>query len=326
MIVNILLSCLILLITSIFGTALNGGAVFGSLFYGPDLILFCLQIVILAVFIFISGYGKTFLRIFSLKNTFANFELKTLKDVEKSIIYASKVAAYEAIFFVCIGMVYYYVNWMNIQTLGFQLSLIILSVRNICTIEVLFFCIKAIVRKQMILIMSENESSVETSKKSAKEAVFGLMKFIIYTCAIFGLIIFVIMNYTKNESSVRFGEINTWIDLPSFILIALPSLVLLFTNGLWKEFLAGIKCAFSDKKSNISETHKLENSISTLRYIVLFLSLIILMLGYSAVLTYLDDKSSVGPKMLVATIPCFYAVIINLVLLSVEAKLNHLSE
>ena len=102
--VNILLSCLILLITSIFGTALNGGAVFGSLFYGPDLILFCLQIVILAVFIFISGYGKTFLRIFSLKNTFANFELKTLKDVEKSIIYASKVAAYEAIFFVWHGL------------------------------------------------------------------------------------------------------------------------------------------------------------------------------------------------------------------------------
>ena len=52
----------------------------------------------------------------------------------------------------------------------------------------------------------------------------------------------------------------------------------------------------------------------------------VVMLGYYAVLTYLEDKSSLGPNMMVATIPCFYAVIINLILLSVEARLEHISE
>ena len=50
------------------------------------------------------------------------------------------------------------------------------------------------------------------------------------------------------------------------------------------------------------------------------------MLGYYAVLTYLDNKEVLGPNMMVATIPCFYAVIINLILLSVEARLDHISE
>ena len=141
MIANIFLSVLILLFTSIAGTLVSGGVVFDSLFYLSDLILFCLLIVILGIFIFLSGYGKAFVKIFSSKKTFNKLEVGTLKDIEKSILYASKVAAYEAIFFVCIGTVYYYVNLMNIQTLGAQLSLMILSVRYICSIEVILFCL-----------------------------------------------------------------------------------------------------------------------------------------------------------------------------------------
>lgn len=326
MIVNLLLSGLILLITSIFGTLVSGGVVFDSLFYLSDLILFCLLLVILGIFIFISGYGKAFIKVFSTKKSFEKLEIKTLKEVEKSIIYACKVAAYEAIFFVGIGTGYYYVNWMNTQTLGFQLSLMILSVRYICTIEILLFCMKAIVRKQIILIMSENEAPVETQKKSAKQIALSLIKIIIYTSVIFGLIVFIILNYTSNESTVHFGKIATWMDLPSFILIIIPSLLLLLSNGLLKDFCTGIKSAFTDKKNKISEFHKLENAVSTVRYIVLCLSLIIMMLGYIAVLTYLDNKDALGPNMLLATIPCFYAIIINLILLSVEAKLSHLSE
>ena len=139
MIIEFLLTCLVLLSSSIFGTLASGGAVFDSLFFISDLILFVLLLVILGVFIFIFGYGKPFIKIFTSKKSFNKLELKTLKDIEKSIVYASKVAAYEAIFFVCIGTVYYYVNWMNAQTLGFQLSLMILSLRFICTIEIILF-------------------------------------------------------------------------------------------------------------------------------------------------------------------------------------------
>ncbi len=326
MIIEFLLSCLVLLITSIFGTLVSGGAVFDSLFFISDLILFALLLVILGAFIFISGYGKPFIKIFTTKKSFNKLELKTLKDIEKSIVYASKVAAYEAIFFVCIGTIYYYVNWMNTQTLGFQLSLMILSLRFICTIEIILFSMKAKVKKQIIEFMAEAESKHEVCKNTAKEIIIKLVKVLLVCSIVLGLTVFIIMNYTKNESDIYFGHIETWIDIPSLIQVIVPALLLLLCNGLWEDFFSGIKTLVKDEKINISEKSKLANAISTVRYIVLFSSLIAVMLGYYAVLTYLEDKSSLGPNMMVATIPCFYAVIINLILLSVEARLEHISE
>ncbi len=326
MIVEFLLSCLVLLISSIFGTLVSGGAVFDSLFFISDLILFVLLLVILGAFIFISGYGKPFIKVFTTKKSFNKLELKSLTDIEKSIIYASKVAAYEAIFFVCIGTVYYYVNWMNAQTLGFQLSLMILSLRFICTIEIILFSMKAKVKKQIIEFMAEAESKHKACKNTAKEIIIKLVKVLLVCSIVLGLTVFIIMNYTKNESDIYFGHIETWIDIPSLIQVIVPALLLLLCNGLWEDFFSGIKTLVKDEKINISEKSKLANAVSTVRYIVLFSSLIAAMLGYYAVLTYLEDKSSLGPNMMVATIPCFYAVIINLILLSVEARLEHISE
>lgn len=326
MIIEFLLTCLVLLSSSIFGTLASGGAVFDSLFFISDLILFVLLLVILGVFIFIFGYGKPFIKIFTSKKSFNKLELKTLKDIEKSIVYASKVAAYEAIFFVCIGTVYYYVNWMNTQTLGFQLSLMILSLRFICTIEIILFSMKAKVKKQIIEFMAEAESNNETSKKTVKDVILNLLKIVIVFAVLFGLVVFVIMNYTKNESEIYFGNILTWLDLPSLIFVIVPALLLLLCNGLWKDFFSGIKSVIKGERKNISEKSRLANAVSVVRYIVLFSSLIAVMLGYYAVLTYLDNKETLGPNMMVATIPCFYAVIINLILLSVEARLDHISE
>lgn len=326
MIIEFLLSCLVLLISSIFATLVSGGVVFDITFYLADFILFALLLVILGVFIFISGYGKSFIKIFTSKKSFNKLELKTLKDIEKSIVYASKVAAYEAIFFVCIGTVYYYVNWMNTQTLGFQLSLMILSLKYICMTEILLFSMKAKVKKQIIEFMAEAESKHEACKRTAKEIIIKLTKALLVFAIVLALAVFVIMNYTKNESEIHFGKIETWLDLPSLILVIVPALLLLLCNGLWKDFFSGIKALAKDEKINVSEKYRFENVFSTVRYIVLALSLIAAMQGYYAVLTYLDNKAALGPNMMIATIPCFYAVIINLILLSVEAKLEHISE
>ena len=114
--------------------------------------------------------------------------------------------------------------------------------------------------------------------------------------------------------------------MPSLIFLIVPALLLLLCNGLWKDFFSGIKSVIKGERKNVSEKSRFANAVSTVRYIVLFSSLIVVMLGYYAVLTYLDNKAALGPNMMIATIPCFYAVIINLILLSVEAKLEHISE
>ena len=75
MIIEFFLTCLVLFISSIFGTLVSGGAVFDSMFFISDLILFVLLLVILGVFIFISGYGKPFIKIFTSKKSFNKLEL-----------------------------------------------------------------------------------------------------------------------------------------------------------------------------------------------------------------------------------------------------------
>lgn len=326
MIIEFLLSVLILLIASVFGTLVSGGAVFDMVFFPSDMFLLFLLVLILAGFIFISGYGKAFIKLFSTRKYFDTLELDTLKTIEKSITYASKAAVYEAVFFVCIGTVYYYVNWMNIQTLGFQLSLMILSARYICSIEVILFCLKGNLRKQIIVFMSENENELDNQKKSIKENLISLLKTVLFLVLIIAITVLIIQNYTRNESDVNFALISTWIDLPSIIFILIPVLLLLLSNGLFKDFFTGISSSFSGRKIHISEKNQLVNAISTVRCLILLLGLIMLLLGYYAVLTYLENKASLGANMMIATIPCFYAVIINLVLLSAEAGLDRLSE
>ena len=327
MIIEFLLSCLVLLISSIFGTLISGGVLSDALLlYPSDAILLGLHIVILGVFIFISGYGNVFVKIFLPRKKFSKLELSTLKKIEKSIVYAAKVAAYEAIFFVCIGTVYYYVNWMNTQTLGFQLSLLLLSVRYVCTIEILLFTMKAMIKKRIILFMAETESNNEFCKKSVKEKIVSLIKFLITCAIIFGIAVCITMNYTKNESEFNFGNVGSWVDIPSLILVTIPALLLLLCIGLLNDFFSGIKLVFTGEKISITKKHRLINALSTVRYIVLLSGLLTVVFGYYAVLVYLENKSSLGPNMMVATIPCFYAVIINLILLSVEAKLDHISE
>ena len=180
-----------------------------------------------------------------------------------------------------------------------------------------FICMLSLdvyVKKQIIEFMAEAESNNETSKKTVKDVILNLLKIVIVFAVLFGLVVFVIMNYTKNESEIYFGNISTWLDLPSLIFVIVPALLLLLCNGLWKDFFSGIKSVIKGERKNISEKSRFANAVSVVRYIVLFSSLIAVMLGYYAVLTYLDNKEVLGPNMMVATIPCFYAVIINLIL------------
>jgi len=318
-----LISAFILGLTSFAGTIISGGALFDSTFFSFNLLLFCLLSLILVFFIFISGFTKPFIKIFLTKKHFVKLELAELKQIENALVYTAKVALYEAIFFVCIGTTYYYVNWENTQTLGYQLSLMILAVRYVCSIEILFLSIKAAVKKQIILFMAEDESKDESRKKSALSIAKTLFKTFLFALLIFGLTVFVVQNYTKNESDFDFRTLDTWIDLPSVFLLLVPALLLLLSNGLLKDFISGIKSAVFCRKLNVSEKHKAINALSTARYLILLLALFFVMLGYYAVVTYLEDKSSLGANMQIATVPCFYAVIFNLVLLSVESCLKN---
>lgn len=325
MIFELCISVVILNLNSIFCTYLKGGWIM-DLFYFSEILLLFLILVILAAFIFLSGYSKAFFKIFYTRKKFSALQLYQLKQIETSLDYASKIAAYEAIFFILIGTVFYYINWQHIQTLGFQLSLIIKSAFLVSSIEIILFVLKAKLKNQMILYMSEDEKDGEYAKKPPKQLVLAFFKVFLCIVVIISVAILTVLSYTRNESSFKFSKISSWIDIPSILFLIMPFVLLLFTSGLFKNFFLGIKSAFSNQKLSVSKKLLYINANKCARAVILLTSFTCTLTGYYAVLKHLDFKEAIGTNMMLASVSIFYAIFINLFLLTVESKLEKLSE
>ena len=330
MIKEFLLSTAVLFAASVIGTAARGGDI-GMLFFPSDMLLLSLILVMLGILVFASGHGRAFVRAFSTGKAFEVLGPGQLRKIDKALAFACKAAAYEALFLICIATVYYYVNWMNARTLGYQLSLIILSARFICSIEAVLFCMRGKLRRQTILFMEEKDvpagSGEEASgQEGAGRAAAFLPKLLLSVAAVGGAAALTVLLFTRDESGFAFGRIRTWVDLTSLLLILLPALAFLACGGLCGDFIAGIRGALSGRRTGIPERHRLAGAISTARHLTLLAGLITTLLGYYAVLAHIEDTESLGPAMVHATIPCFYAVILSLLLLHAEARLDCLSE
>ena len=118
MIIEFLLSFLVLGLTAVMCSLTSGGFVWEFL----EPVLLPGIIVILALMIFLSGYGKSFLKIFSSSKRIKEIELSGLKKTEAALNYSFKALALICFFFMIIGGVYFYLNFFDTQTLGPNLA------------------------------------------------------------------------------------------------------------------------------------------------------------------------------------------------------------
>ena len=102
MIIDFLLALIPVLVSSALATAVSGGTFAGVL----DIYDFLTVILTFAILIFLMGYGKAFLKIFSSKKDFAALELKELQEIENSFEVASKILLYSAAFFPTMYFIY----------------------------------------------------------------------------------------------------------------------------------------------------------------------------------------------------------------------------
>ena len=325
MIFEFLISIVVLCLNTFLCTVVCGSTIRELFYFSENLLLFLL-LVILTAFIFLSGYSKTFLKIFYTHKKIKTLQLSQLKKIETSLEYASKIVGYEAIFFILIGVVFYYVNWQNIQTLGAQLSLIIKSSFFLSLIEIILFTLKSKLKNQMILYMAEDESLDKNEKYSMKKNIFTIFTVILSIAVIASVAILIVNIYTENEADFDFTNIAVWIDVPSILFLILPLFLLLTSTGLLKNFLSGIKSAFTSQKLPVSKKLLYINTNKYARTVILLSAISSSLTGYYAVLKHLESKMTLGSNMMIATIPIFYALFINLFLLTVGTKLESLSE
>ena len=323
MIIELLLSFLILCITATMCSLTSGGLIWELVDYAllPGILL------ILALMIFLSGYGKPFLRIFQSSKKIKNTSLVELKKTEASLDYAFKALGFICVFLMLISGIYFYLNFENTNTLGVNLATILLSFFYLSFLGMIFITLKGKLRSNIIRFMAE-ENTCENDKTTAsgKKLALSIVKIFVSLAFIIGLFFLIIhfsmANLTdKNPLSFYFLR-----DLPGIIYIFIPTFLLLLVSDNLKSFFRALSFVAKNQKLSVTQKAISINAISTLRVIILLEGIMTTLGGFIGILFNLEDRSMLGLNFTVACVPMIYALLINLILLPVESKVSLLCD
>ncbi len=325
MIVDFFLAFIPVLLSSALTTALSGGSFGGVL----DICDFITVILTFAILIFLTGYGKAFLRIFSSKKKFQALELKELQETDYSLELSSKILLYGAAFFPIIYFIYIlYTVWdqegLN-SSLGPNSAVLFLSVVYLCIFEMFIYMFKAKTKKAIILYMAEED---EKSKIPEKIQLSSIVKAIVGIVFIIGVFIFQIL-YMKDFKWNNWSSRNIFIcmiDYPSLLTSIIYVLPLITISGNVKELLCGCKTLFTNKKISVTKKNLYLNAVKTTMTLNWFAGIVTTLIGWIGMFINLEDPTYLYPNLAVSLIPIFYSILFNLLLTIVEARINKVAE
>ena len=322
MIIELFLSLAVLCSTTVMCIRTSGG--FPRFILEPGLLPGILAI--LALMIFLGGYGKAFLKIFSSPKKIKETDLSGLKKTETALSYAFKALALICFFLMIIAGIYFYLNFFETQTLGFNLSIMLCSIYYMAFFGMLFLTLKAKLRTNIINFMADDSEPEKVNQISKKQRLLCIGKIIISIALIICFYNFIIYTSAANNSGLEPLSINYLIDIPGLIYIFIPGFLLLAISGNFKIFFRALKYAVKNTKLSVSQKAVSINAIQFLQKVLLLDGIMCIIGGYIAILTNLEDKAALGPNFMIASLPLIYALLIDLILLPVESKISLLCD
>lgn len=324
MIIEFILAFIPILLSSALATAVSGGSFGGVL----DIYDFLAVLLFFAILIIITGYGKSFSRIFYSRKKFKNLDLKELKETEYSLSLSSKILLYSAALFPVMYFIYIlYTVWDqgDISSLGPNSAVLFLSLVYLCLFEMFIYMFRAKTKKAIILYMAEDE---ENSEAAEKISISSVVKTIIGILLLLGIIVFQILlmkGFNWNNWSDR-SILAPVIDFPSLLTGLIYVIPLVAISGNFKELLCGIKTMFSNKKIGLTKKNLYLNAVKTTMTLNWFAGIATTIIGWIGMFNNLEDYELLYPNLAVSLIPIFYAIVFNLLLTIVEARINKVAE
>ena len=323
MIIEFLLSFLLLCITASVCSLTSGGLIWELVDYAllPGILL------ILVMMIVLSGYGKSFVTIFQSAKKIKSTSLAELKKTEASLDYAFKALGFICIFLMLISGIYFYLNFDKTNTLGINLSTILLSLFYLSFFGMLFMTLKGKLRSLIINYMAE-ENTIENDKpaSSTKKLVLSIIKIFVSLAFIIGLYFLIIYFSTTNLSNEEPLSFYYLRDLPGIIYIFIPTFLLLLASGNFKSFFRAMNYIIKNQKLSVTQKAISVNAISTLRIIIFLEGIMTTVCGFIGILFNLEDRSMLGINFTIACVPMIYGLLVNLILLPVESKISLLCD
>lgn len=117
---------------------------------------------------------------------------------------------------------------------------------------------------------------------------------------------------------------SSFVDLPALLGILLIAVVIMIVIGEWRDFLR----AFSiDAKSHtLLELKNICGSVAACQKLVAYTGTLLVVISLITLMHNLNDPSTIGPNCAVALLSCFYAVLLEVILLPLrircEQKMN----
>ncbi len=322
MIIELFLSLMVLCFTATICSLFSGGFVWE--FIEP--VLLPGVVAILALMIVISGYGKSFLKIFSSSKKIKETDLSGLKKTETALSYVFKCLGLICFFFMIIAGIYFYLNFFDTQTLGPNLATIFCSLYYFAFFGMIFLTLKGKLRIQIINFMSDEVGTETIIPISKNQKILSVIKCIISIALIIGLYYLIVCTSTANNKDINPLSFDYLIDLPGLMYIFIPPFLLLAISGNFKHFFRALKFVAKNSRLSVSQKAISLNSIQTLQMILLLDGIMCTLGGYMAIMVNLEDKSALGINFMLASLPLIYALFINLILLPLESKISLLCD
>lgn len=320
MIFSLVFSFILILLITFLALGVSGG----SLLYILDLPSFAGVLLIFAISIILSGYGKVFCSIFSSHKKFAAFDFQQLKKADEALDFSIKLLFYSAILIPVLILIYTLSNASKSEYffshLGLNCAVLLLSLLYLSLLEMILITAKAKIRKSSVLFMAEdfqqNESKQDSKQKADVKSVFKNITGFVLLAAVFTAYGIFSGVYSWGSGNVIFAII----DLPSIMIQIFFVLPLIAISGNFSILFKGLKSAFCGIKIDLKSKNLFQNALKSamsLNWCSCFATVIC---SAVCILGDLSDFSKLSANLAVGFIPFFYVACVNLVLLFAEIK------
>ena len=320
MIFSFVFSFILILLITFLALGVSGG----SLLYILDLPSFAGVLLIFAISIILSGYGKVFCSIFSSHKKFAAFDFQQLKKADEALDFSIKLLFYSAILIPVLILIYTLSNASKSEYffshLGLNCAVLLLSLLYLSLLEMILITAKAKIRKSSVLFMAEdfqqNESKQDSKQKADVKSVFKNITGFVLLAAVFTAYGIFSGVYSWGSGNVIFAII----DLPSIMIQIFFVLPLIAISGNFSILFKGLKSAFCGIKIDLKSKNLFQNALKSamsLNWCSCFATVIC---SAVCILGDLSDFSKLSANLAVGFIPFFYVACVNLVLLFAEIK------
>ena len=316
MIFSFVFSFILILLITFLAVGVSGG----SLLYILDLPSFAGVLLIFAISIILSGYGKVFCSIFSSHKKFAAFDFQQLKKADEALDFSIKLLFYSAILIPVLILIYTLSNASKSEYffshLGLNCAVLLLSLLYLSLLEMILITAKAKIRKSSVLFMAEDFQQNDSKQKADVKSVFKNITGFVLLAAVFTAYGIFSGVYSWGSGNVIFAII----DLPSIMIQIFFVLPLIAISGNFSILFKGLKSAFCGIKIDLKSKNLFQNALKSamsLNWCSCFATVIC---SAVCILGDLSDFSKLSANLAVGFIPFFYVACINLVLLFAEIK------